>query len=124
MKRIVIMSAALFVSALAVQAASAQVPYHPAYPAAAGTLAAIAGPRLDRIPLGFRTVMEDAINDIQHGSTHPRAHDASCMARQRKLADDIEAMAPGGGPVDVSRNPAVMELRTRCMPVHYYPDDY
>jgi hypothetical protein len=118
MKRIIVATTLLLVTA-----ATAQAQYRPAYPAAASTLAAIAGPRLDRIPPGFRAVMEDAINDIQHGSTHPRAHDASCMARQRKLADDIEAMAPGGGPVDVSRNPAVMELRTRCMPEHYYSDD-
>ena len=119
MKRIIVATALLFATV-----AAAQAQYRPTYPAAANTLAAIAGPRLDRIPPGFRAVMEDAINDIQHGSTHPRAHDAACMARQRKLADDIEGLAGGGGPVDVSRNPAVMELRTRCMPEHYYPDDY
>ena len=119
MKRIVITATLLLVTA-----ATAQAQYRPTYPAAASTLAAIAGPRLDRIPPGFRTVMEDAINVGQHGSTHPRAHDASCMARQAKLANDIQAFAGGGGPVDVSQNPAMMQLRTRCMPSNYYPDDY
>lgn len=124
MKRIVIMSAALLVSALGAQASPLQGPYHPAYRSAVSNGAGIPGLPTAAMPPGFRAVFDDAIDAIQHGSAHPAAHNSACMARQARLADDIERLAPSGGPVDVSRNPAVIELRTRCMPVNPYPDDW
>ena len=53
--------------------------------------------------------------------THaPSAHTSACMARQSQMADAIERFADSlpPGPVDVRKNPALIELRTRCMPVH------
>ena len=68
-----------------------------------------------------KAVVDDAINDIRRGSVHPSAHDSACLARQSQLADDIERLVPGGGPVDVRQNPAMIELRTRCMPINPNP---
>lgn len=54
-------------------------------------------------------------------TTHARsAHLSTCMARQSQMADAIERFADSlpPGPVNVRQNPALIELRTRCMPVH------
>ena len=75
------------------------------------------------MPPGFRAVFADAINAIRRGSVHPSAHDSACLARQRQLADDIERLVPSS-PVDVRQNPAMIELRTRCMPINPNPPVY
>lgn len=114
MRRIVIITATLLVSTLGAQAASQQAPYN--------NRTGIGGLPTANMPPGFRAVFEDAVNAIQRGSVHPRAHDSACLARQRKLADDIQGLV--GGSAMVQRNPTMMELRTRCMPVNPNPPDY
>ena len=114
MRRIVIITAALLVSALGAQAAPRQGPYYNG--------AGISGLPTANMPPGFRAVFEDAVNAIQRGSANPRAGDRACLARQRKLADDIQGLV--GGSAMVERNPTMMELRTRCMPVNPNPPEY
>jgi len=116
MKRVIITTALLLGTALGAQAASQKAPYHPAHRWVAGNRAGIGGLPTASMPPGFRAVFNDAVNAIQHGSAHPRARDSACLARQSKLADDIEGLA--GASAMVQRNPAMIELRSRCMPVH------
>jgi hypothetical protein len=122
MRRIVIITATLLVSTLGAQAASQKAPY-PAYRSVASNSAGIDGLTAS-MPPGYKAIVDDAINAIQHGSAHPSAHNSACMARQSQLADDIERLVPSGGPVDVRQNPAMIELRTRCMPVNPNPPPY
>ena len=103
MRRIVIITATLLVSALGAQAASQKVSHYNI-------------PGIGGLPPGYRAVVNDALNAIQHGSTNPRAHDSACLARQAKLADDIEGLV--GRSDMVERNPGMIGLRSRCMPVH------
>jgi hypothetical protein len=124
MKRIVIITATLLVSTLGAQAASQKAPYHPAYRSVASNSAGIGGLSTAAMPPGFKAVFDDAINDIRLGSAHPSAHGSACLARQSQLADDIERLVPSGGPVDVRQNPAMIELRTRCMPINPNPPEY
>ena len=121
MRHIVIITATLLVSTLGAQAASHKAPYHPAHRSAASNSASIGDPLTAAMPPGFKAVFDDAINAIRRGSAHPSAHDSACLARQRQLADDIERLVPFGGPVDVRQNPAMIELRTRCMPINPNP---
>ena len=123
MRRMVIVTATLVVSTLGAQGAPQKVPYHPAHRSAAGDSASIGGPPAAAMPPGFKAVFDDAIDAIRRGSAHPSAHDSACLARQRRLADDIERLVPSG-PVDVRQNPAMIELRTRCMPINPYPPVY
>jgi hypothetical protein len=118
MRRIVIITATLLVSTLGAQAASHTAPYHPAQRSAASN--SVSGLPTAAMPPGFKAVFDDAIIAIRRGSAHPSAHDGACLARQRQLADDIERLVPSG-PVDVRQNPAMIELRTRCMPVNPNP---
>jgi hypothetical protein len=74
------------------------------------------------MPPGFKAVFDDAINAIRRGSAHPSAHNSACLARQSQLADDIERLA--GRSDMVQRNPAMIELRTRCMPINPNPPQY
>jgi hypothetical protein len=74
MRRIVIITATLFVSTLGVQAASQQAPYYPAY-RSVGNGASIGGLPTAAMPPGYKAVFDDAINAIQRGSAHPSAHD-------------------------------------------------
>ena len=122
MRRIVIITAILLVSTLGAQAASHKAPYHPAHRSVASNSnsASIADLPTASMPPGFKAVFNDAINAIRRGSVHPSAHDSACLARQSQLADDIERLVPSG-PVDVRQNPAMIELRTRCMPVNPNP---
>jgi len=120
MRRIVIITATLLVSTLGAQAASRQAPYHPAQRSVPNNSAGIGYPLTAPMPPGFKAVFDDAINAIRRGSAHPYAHDSACLARQSQLADDIERLVPSG-PVDVRQNPAMIELRTRCMPVNPNP---
>jgi hypothetical protein len=115
MRRIVIITATLLGSTLGAQAAS----HHPAQRPVASNSAGIDLPTA-AMPPGFKAVFDDAINAIRRGSAHPYAHDGACLARQSQLADDIERLVPSG-PVDVRQNPAMIELRTRCMPVNPNP---
>jgi len=123
MRHIVIITATLLVSTLGAQAASHTVPYHPAHRSVASNSASIGDPPTASMPPGFKAVFDDAINAIRRGSVHPSAHDTACLARQRQLADDIERLVPSG-PVDVRQNPAMIELRTRCMPINPNPPVY
>jgi hypothetical protein len=123
MRRIVFIAATLVVSTLGAQAASRKVPYHPAHRSVASNSASIGAPLTVSMPPGFKAVFDDAINTIRRGSAHPSAHDGACLARQRQLADDIERLVPAG-PVDVRQNPAMIELRTRCMPINPNPPAY
>jgi hypothetical protein len=107
MRRIIIITATLLVSALGAQAASHKAPQYN-IPGIGGLPA--------NLPPGYRAVVNDALNAIQHGSTNPRARDSACLARQAKLADDLEALA--GRSDMVERNPGMIGLRSRCMPVH------
>jgi hypothetical protein len=116
MRRIAIIAATLLVSAFGAQAAPQKVLHHPAHRWVAGNPAGIGGLSTASLPLGYKAIVDDSINALQRGSAHPRAHDSACMARQSKLADDIERLA--GASAMVQRNPAMIELRTRCMPVH------
>jgi hypothetical protein len=120
MRRIVIITATLLVTTLGAQAASQQAPYHPAQRSVPNNSAGIGYPLTAAMPPGFKAVFDDAINAIRRGSAHPSARDGACLARQRQLADDIERLVPSG-PVDVRQNPAMIELRTRCMPVNPNP---
>jgi hypothetical protein len=120
MRHIVIITATLLVSTLGAQAASHKAPYHPAHRSAASNSASIGDPLTAAMPPGFKAVFDDAINAIRRGSAHPSAHDSACLARQSQLADDIERLVPSG-PVDVRQNPAMIELRTRCMPINPNP---
>jgi hypothetical protein len=120
MRRIVIITATLLVSTFGAQAASHNAPYHPAHRPAASNGAGIGDLPTASMPPGFKTAFDDAINAIRRGSAHPSAHDSACLARQSKLADDIERLVPSG-PVDVRQNPAMIELRTRCMPINPNP---
>jgi hypothetical protein len=120
MRRIVIITATLLVSTLGAQAASHTVPYHPAQRSVASNGAGIGALPTAAMPPGFKAVFDDAIDAIRRGSAHPSAHDGACLARQRQLADDIERLVPSG-PVDVRQNPAMIELRTRCMPINPNP---
>jgi hypothetical protein len=117
MRRIVIITASLLVSTLGAQAAPQKAPYHPAYRSVASNSASNGDPPTASMPPGFKAVFEDAINATRRGSLHPSAHGSACLARQRQLADDIESLVPSG-PVDVRQNPAMIELRTRCMPIN------
>jgi hypothetical protein len=119
MRRIVIITATLLVSALGAQAASQKAPHHPAHRPVASNSAGIGGLPTASLPPGFGAIYNDAINDIRRGSAHPSAHDSACLARQRQLADDIERVAGQSGMVQ--RNPAMIELRTRCMPINPDP---
>jgi hypothetical protein len=121
MRRIVIITATLFVSALGALTASHAAPYHPLYRSVAGNGAGIGDLPTAAMPPGFKAVFDDAINAIRRGSAHPYAHDSACLVRQHQLADAIERLVPSGGPVDVRQNPAMIELRTRCMPVNPNP---
>jgi hypothetical protein len=114
MRRIVIITATLLVSTLGAQAASQKAPYHPTHRRVASNLASIVPTA--SLPPAYKAIVDDSINALQRGSANPGAHDSSCMARQSKLADDIERLA--GGSAMVQRNPGMIELRTRCMPVH------
>jgi hypothetical protein len=114
MRHIVIITATLLVSTLAAQAASQKVPYHPAHRRVASNLAGIVPTA--SLPPGYRAIVEDSINALQRGSANPRARDSACLARQAKLADDIERVA--GSSAMVERNPGMIGLRSRCMPVH------
>jgi len=62
-----------------------------------------------------------ALSSAQATPRRPSAHMSACMARQSQMADAIERFADSlpPGPVDVRKNPALIELRTRCMPVHF-----
>jgi hypothetical protein len=120
MKRIIIITATLLVSTLGAQAASHKAPYHPAHRSVVSNSAGFGVPPTASMPPGYKAVVDDAINDIRRGSAHPSAHDGACLARQSQLADDIERLVPGG-PVDVRQNPAMIELRTRCMPINPNP---
>jgi hypothetical protein len=120
MRHIVIITATLLVSTFGAQAASHKAPYHPALRSVPSNSASIGGPLTAAMPPGFRAVFDDAINAIRRGSAHPSAHDSACLARQSQLADDIERLVPSG-PVDVRQNPAMIELRTRCMPINPNP---
>jgi hypothetical protein len=120
MRRIVIITATLLVSTLGAQAASHKAPYHPAHRSVARNSGSIGYPPTASMPPGFKAVFDDSINAIRRGSAHPSAHDSACLARQRQLADDIERLVPSG-PVDVRQNPAMIELRTRCMPINPNP---
>jgi hypothetical protein len=124
MRRIVIITVTLLVGTLGAQAASEKAPYHPAYRSVASNSAGIGGLPTAAMPPGYKAVFDDAINAIQRGSAHPSARDGACLARQSQLADDIERLVPSGGPVDVRQNPAMIELRTRCMPVNPNPPEY
>jgi hypothetical protein len=124
MRRIVIITATLLVSTLGAQAASHKAPYHPAHRSVASNSAGFGVPPTASMPPGYKAVVDDAINDIRRGSAHPSPHDSACLARQSQLADDIERLVPGGGPVDVRQNPAMIELRTRCMPINPNPPEY
>ena len=117
MRRIVIITATLLVSTLGAQAASHKAPYQPAHRSAATNSGSIDDRLTAAMPPGFKAVFDDAINAIRRGSAHPSAHDSACLARQSQLADDIERL----GPVDVRQNPAMIELRTRCMPINPNP---
>ena len=117
MRRIVIITASLLVSTLGAQAASRTIS---AQRPVASNSAGIGYPLTAAMPPGFKAVFDDAINAIRRGSAHPYAHDRACLARQSQLADDIERLVPSG-PVDVRQNPAMIELRTRCMPVNPNP---
>jgi hypothetical protein len=121
MKRIIITIAVLLGTVLTAQA-SENAPYHPARRWAANNGAGMAGLPSASMPPGFRAIFNDAINAIQRGSAHPRARDGACLARQRQLADDIEGAAGHSGMVQ--RNPAMIELRTRCMPINPNPPPY
>ena len=123
MRRIVIITATLVVSTLGAQAAPQKVPYHPPHRSVASSSASIGWPPTASMPPGFKAVFDDAIDAIRRGSVHPSAHDSACLARQRRLADDIERLVPSG-PVGVRQNPAMIELRTRCMPINPYPPVY
>jgi hypothetical protein len=123
MRRIVIITATLLVSTLGAQAASQQALDHPAYRSVASNSAGIGG-LTAAMPPGYKAVFDDAINAIRRGSAHPSARDGACLARQSQLADDIERLVPAGGPVDVRQNPAMIELRSRCMPVNPNPPAY
>lgn len=116
MRRIVIITATLLVSTLGAQATSHKAPYHPTQRSAASN----GDPLTASMPPGFKAVFDDAINAIRRGSAHPSARDSACLARQSQLADDIERLVPSG-PVDVRQNPAMIELRTRCMPINPNP---
>jgi hypothetical protein len=107
MRRIVIITATLLMGALGAQAASQKAPHYN-IPGIGGLPA--------NLPPGYRAVVNDALNAIQHGSTNPRARDSACLARQAKLADDIEGLV--GHSDMVQRNPGMIGLRSRCMPVH------
>jgi hypothetical protein len=120
MRRIVIITATLLVSTLGAQAASQNAPYHPVYRSAASNNFGIDNLPTAAMPPGFKAVFDDAISAIRHGSAHPSAHGSACLARQSQLADDIERLVPSG-PVDVRQNPAMIELRTRCMPINPNP---
>jgi hypothetical protein len=120
MRRIVIITATLLVSTLGAQAASHKAPYHPAHRSVASNSASISDLPTASMPPGFKAVFDDAINAIRRGSAHPSARDSACLARQSQLADDIERLVPSG-PVDVRQNPAMIELRTRCMPINPNP---
>ncbi len=122
MRRIVIITATLLVSTLGAQAASHKAPYHPAHRPVASNSASIGAPPTAAMPPGFKAVFDGAINAIRRGSAHPSAHDSACLARQRQLADSIERLVPSG-PVDVRQNPAMIELRTRCMPINPNPPE-
>ena len=119
MRRIVIIAATLLVSTLGAQAASQKAPHHPAHRWAASNGAGFSGPSTASLPPGFKAIFDDAINAIRRGSAHPSAHDSACLARQRQLADDIETVAGQSGMV--RQNPAMIELRTRCMPINANP---
>ena len=123
MRRIIIITATLLVSTLGAQAAPQKAPYHPPHRSVASNSAGFGVPPTASMPpgYGYKAVVDDAINDMRRGSTHPSAHDGACLARQSQLADDIERLVPGGGPVDVRQNPAMIELRTRCMPIDPNP---
>jgi len=115
MRRIVIITAILLVSTLGAQAAS----QHPAHRWVASNSAGMSGPPTASLPPGFKAVFDDAINAIRRGSAHPSAHDSACLARQRQLADDIERLV--GQSALVRQNPALIELRARCMPINPNP---
>jgi hypothetical protein len=119
MNRIIIITAVLLGTVLAAQAASQKAPYHPAQRWVANNNARFGGLPSAAMPPGFKAIFDDAVNAIQRGSAHPRAHDSACLARQSKLADDIEGLA--GNSAMVQRNPAMVELRTRCMPINPNP---
>ena len=119
MRRIAIIAATLLVSAFGAQAAPQKALHHPAHRWVASNpagIGGIGGLSTASLPPGYRAIVDDAVNAIQRGSTNPRARDSACLARQAKMADDIERVA--GSSAMVERNPAMIELRTRCMPVH------
>jgi hypothetical protein len=120
MKRIIITTAVLLGTVLTAQAATQKAPYYPAQKWMADNGAGIGGVPWASMPPGYKAIVDDAVNAIQRGSAHPRANDGACLARQRQLADDIERLVPSG-PVDVRQNPAMIELRTRCMPINPNP---
>src|SRR5580658_10581561 len=115
MKRIIIITTAVLLgTVLTAQAASQKVPYHPAQRREVNNSARVGGLPSASMPPGFKAIFDDAVNAIQRGSAHPRAHDSACLARQSKLADDIERLA--GSSAMVERNPGMIGLRSRCMP--------
>jgi hypothetical protein len=116
MRRIIIATAVLLGTVLTAQAASQKAPYYPAQSAGIGGLPSAS------MPPAFKAIVDDAVNAIQRGSAHPRANDSACLARQRQLADDIEGVAGYSGMVQ--RNPAMIELRTQCMPINPNPPPY
>jgi hypothetical protein len=122
MKRIVIITATLLVSTLCAQATSHKALYRPAHRSVASNSASLGYPATASLPPGFKAVVDDAITTIQRGSAHPSAHNSACLGRQRQLADDIERLVPSN-PI-VQRNPAMIELRTRCMPINPNPPVY
>jgi hypothetical protein len=111
MKRIIVITALLFVTAVAAQGRPV------------ASYSSIDDLPTASMPPGFKAVFDDAINAIRRGSAHPSAHGSACLARQRQLADDIESLVPSG-PVDARQNPAMIELRTRCMPINPNPPVY
>jgi|SRR5580658_9138455 hypothetical protein len=122
MKRIIITTAVLLGTVLTAQAATQKAPYYPAQKWMADNGAGIGGVPWASMPPGYKAIVDDAVNAIQRGSAHPRANDGACLARQRQLADDIEGVAGYSGMVQ--RNPAMIELRTRCMPINPNPPQY
>jgi hypothetical protein len=122
MKRIIITTAVLLGTVLTAQAATQKAPYHPAQKWVADNSAGIGGMPSASMPAGYKAIVDDAVNAIQRGSAHPRANDSACLARQRQLADDIEGVAGYSGMVQ--RNPAMIELRSQCMPINPDPPQY
>lgn len=99
MRRIIIVTATLLVSAIGTVGAQAQT-----------------ASQLDSLPPGYKAVVVNALNLIQHGSTNPNPRNRGCLARQRQFADSVENLA--GHSDMVERNPGMIGLRSRCMPVH------